>query len=83
MVIAWFVLAFFGMLVARYAKDIDRHLCGKLAWFRIHQICMSTTWILVITGKDQRQRVSNLLLLVLLCKYTQRYSDRKGIEKKF
>ena len=53
MVIAWFVLAFFGMLVARYAKEIDRHLCGKLAWFRIHQICMSTTWILVITGKDQ------------------------------
>ena len=50
MVIAWWVLAFFGMLVARYAKDIDRHLCDKLVWFRLHQICMSTTWIFVIAG---------------------------------
>ena len=27
MVIAWYLLGFFGLLVARYAKDIDKDFC--------------------------------------------------------
>ena len=52
MVIAWYLLGFFGLLVARYAKDIDKDFCGKDLWFRLHQICMITTWILVMIGKN-------------------------------
>lgn len=34
--------------MARYGKDFNTNIHGKLLWFRIHQFCMSMTWILTI-----------------------------------
>lgn len=50
MVIAWIFFAALGMLTARHGKVIDMQLFGKDIWFRIHQFCMTTVWVLTITA---------------------------------
>ncbi len=50
MALSWFLFASLGMVTARYAKNIDKNLFGKKLWFRIHQLCMITTWLLTIVG---------------------------------
>ena len=50
MTIAWCLFASVGIIMARYGKDLNASILGKKIWFRTHQFCMITTWLLTISG---------------------------------
>lgn len=51
MIVAWVGAASIGIFSAKYMKIwTGRKLLGKDIWFAIHQVCMSLTWILVISA---------------------------------
>jgi len=52
MIIAWMLLATCGIFMPRYMKPVlkDRKICGKAAWFPIHQVTMLSCVVTFIAG---------------------------------
>lgn len=52
MVVAWIGTTSIGFFSARYFKKLwsGKKMFGKDAWFVVHQVAMSLTWVLVISA---------------------------------
>lgn len=52
MIVAWVALTAIGIFTARFMKKtwIDVKIFGKDFWFMTHQVSMSLTWLLTLSG---------------------------------
>ncbi|ESN96445.1 hypothetical protein HELRODRAFT_189243 [Helobdella robusta] len=71
MVIAWLMCASTGMLLPRYFKSAwkDSKLCKQAVWFRLHQVMMSSVFIL-----------TSIAFIIIFCERMGYASSTLGID---